>query len=78
MVFFSQGPLVFAAAVDGSRVELVADASAIERAHDFSGLRVYGPMTSFDVSPQGDRLVYSTCAYNTTLGGRSGGNADMS
>ena len=68
VVFFSQGPLVFAAAVDGSRVELVADASAIERAHDFSGLRVYGPMTSFDVSPQGDRLVYSTCAYKHDTG----------
>ena len=23
----------------------------------------YGPMTSFDISPQGDRLVFGTCAY---------------
>ena len=68
VVFFNQGPLVFAAAVDGSQVELVADASAIERAHDVSGLRVYGPMTSFDVSPQGDLLVYSTCTYKDDTG----------
>lgn len=70
VVYFSQGPLVYAAAVDGSQVRLVADASVIERNHDFPGRRVYqvyGPMTSFDVSPEGE-LVYSTCAYKHDTG----------
>ena len=70
VVYFSQGPLVYAAAMDGSRVKVVADASAIERDHDFPGRRVfrrYGPMTSFDVSPRGE-LVYSTCAYEHDMG----------
>ena len=60
-VFFSQGPLVYSASVDGTRVMPVADASATVRTP--RSTYVYGPMTSFDIAPQGDRLVYATCAY---------------
>ncbi len=60
-VFFSQGPLVYSASVDGTRVMIVADASATVRTP--WSTYVYGPMTSFDIAPQGDRLVYATCAY---------------
>ena len=61
-VFFSRGPVVYAATVDGSQVETVADASATERTLT-STPYVYGLMTSFDVTSQGDRLVFATCAY---------------
>ena len=60
-VFFSQGPVVYAATVDGSRVSVVADASATKQT--LARAYTYGPMTSFDVASQGDRLVYATCAY---------------
>lgn len=60
-VFFSQGPLVYSASVDGTRVMTVADASATVRTP--RSTYVYGPMTSFDIAAQGDRLVYATCAY---------------
>ena len=59
-VFFSQGPLVYAAAVDGSKIRLVADAIAPATTGWFSNDTL---MTSFDLSPTGDRLVYATCAY---------------
>ena len=60
VVFFSQGPLVYAAAVDGSRVWLVADAIASDTTGWFTNDTL---MTSFDLSPNGDFLVYATCAY---------------
>lgn len=60
VVFFSQGPLVYAAAVDGSRVWLVADAIASDTSGWFTNDT---QMTSFDLSPNGDFLVYATCAY---------------
>ena len=59
-VFFSQGPLVYAAAVDGWRVEQVADSIAPATTSWSSNDTL---MTSFDLSPTGDRLVYATCAY---------------
>ena len=62
-VFFSLGPVVYAAAADGSRLEVVADASLKTRTLPDSEVDLYGPMTSFDISPEGDRLVYATCAF---------------
>ena len=59
-ILFSQGPSVYATAVDGSRVWLVADAIAPVTTNWFSSDTL---MTSFDLSPGGDRLVYATCAY---------------
>lgn len=59
-IFFSQGPFVYAAAVDGSRVRLMADANAPVTTNWFSSDTL---MTSFDLSPKGDRLVFATCAY---------------
>ncbi len=61
-VYFSQGPLVFQAAADGSRAGVVADASSIWRRHSLADFVTHGPMTSFDISSEGDRLVYATCA----------------
>ena len=61
-VYFSQGPLVFEVAVDGSRTGVVADASSLWRRHNLADAVTQGPMTSFDIPPQGDRLVYATCA----------------
>ena len=73
VILFSQGPAVYAATVDGSRVQAVADASKTERTPWGPGVdefeygdvfsNVYGPMTSFDISPDGDRVVFATCAY---------------
>jgi len=67
-VFFSQGPAVYGAAVDGAWARAVADASGRPdpRLRWHPQVRrdvVVGPMTYFDVSPDGDRLVYATCAY---------------
>ena len=69
-VFFSQGPLVYAAAADGAWARLVAVASGrlgalIDQASFARWARheIVGPMTYFDVSPEGDRLVYATCVY---------------
>ena len=61
-VYFSQGPLVFEVAADGSRARVVADASSLWRRHELLDAVTQGPMTSFDIAPQGDRLVYATCA----------------
>ena len=61
-LYFSQGPLVFGVATDGSRAGVVADASSIWRPPDLRDVVVHGPMTSFDISPQGGRLVYAICA----------------
>ena len=68
-VFFSQGPVVCGAAVDGAWARAVADASGRPdprlpwHPRVRSYIVVVGPMTYFDVSPDGDRLVYATCAY---------------
>ena len=67
-VFFSQGPVVYGAAVDGAWARAVADASGRPnpRLPWHPRVRrdvVSGPMTYFDISPEGDRLVYATCAY---------------
>ena len=59
-ILFSQGPVVYAAEADGSRVRKVADASTTVESGPAS---VVGEMTSFDVSPEGDEIVYATCAY---------------
>ncbi len=59
-ILFSLGPVVYAAEADGSRVRKVADASTTVESGPAS---VVGTMTSFDVSPEGDEIVYATCAY---------------
>lgn len=59
-VFFNQGPFVFAASADGWWVRLVADSIAPVTTNWFSNDTL---TTSFDLSPNGDRLVYATCAY---------------
>ena len=51
-ILFSMGPDVYAVRVDGTGLQKVGDASVGGRA---------GPKTSFDVSPDGKRMVYSTC-----------------
>ena len=61
-VYFSQGPLVLEASADGSRTGVVADASSIWHPPDLADAVTHGPMTSFDIAPQGDRLAYATCA----------------
>ena len=67
-VYFSQGPVVYGAAVDGAWARAVADASGRPNPRlpwhpRVRGDLVVGPMTYFDISPEGDRLVYATCAY---------------
>lgn len=72
-VFFSQGPIIYRATLDGSMVEVIADGSVPVRPPWWPGVDssnygavygdVFGPMTSFDISPDGERLVYATCAY---------------
>ena len=63
VVFFSQGPVVYEAARDSSRITVVADAASSDRTQGRPVIDFYGPMTSFDIAPQGDRLVFGTCAY---------------
>ena len=67
-VFFSQGPKVYGVAADGAWARAVADASAWidPRLPWHPRVRrdlAVGPMTYFDISPAGDRLVYATCGY---------------
>ena len=63
VVFFSQGPVVYEAARDSSSITVVADAASSDRTQGRPVIDFYGPMTSFDIAPQGDRLVFGTCAY---------------
>ena len=59
-ILFSLGPVVYAAEADGSDVRTVADASTTVKSGFAS---TAGQMTSFDVTPEGDQIVYATCAY---------------
>ncbi len=59
-ILFSLGPVVYAAEADGSRVRMVADATTTVESGFAS---TAGEMTSFDVTPKGDQIVYATCAY---------------
>ena len=59
-ILFSLGPVVYAAEADGSQVSKLADATTTVR---YGGYSVLGPMTSFDVTSEGDEIVYATCAY---------------
>ena len=49
-------PGIYAVAVDGSRLALIAETSLVAQG---SG----GPLAAFDVSPDGTRIVYSSCRY---------------
>ena len=51
-VLFSVGPDVYAVGADGIGLRKVGDGSVGDRT---------GPETSFDASPDGNRMVYSTC-----------------
>ena len=68
-VFFSQGPVVYGAAADGAWARAVADATGRVNPRLTWHPRVHlnrvevGPMTYFDISPDGERLVYATCAF---------------
>ncbi len=54
-VFFSEAADIFVAAADGSRLRQIVD--------EMPGLLGVRPMSAFSVSPDGGRLVYSTCRY---------------
>ena len=70
-IFFSGGPVVYEAATDGSRVEAVANAftrpTPLRPAAVRRDARV-GPMTSFEISPDGDRLAFAACMNLTLVG----------
>ena len=57
-VFFTRSADIFVAAADGSRLRQIVD--------EMPGLPGVGPMSAFSVSPDGGRLVYSTCRYPPT------------
>ena len=63
-VLFNNGPYIYAAAADGSRVQSIVDTSA-ELPFEVYVFEGVGIMTHFDVSPDGFRLVYSACRYPT-------------
>ena len=58
-ILFNIGPRLYVVGADGVGLRSVADASAEVSRPEF----VVGPMTSFDVSPDGQQVVYSTCEY---------------
>ena len=55
-IVFAMGPKVYAVGADGVGLRLVTDASA-----KVTSLQLPAPTTSFDVSPSGTEIVYSTC-----------------
>ena len=57
-VFVTRSADIFAAAADGSRLRQIVD--------EMAGLPGVGPMSAFSMSPDGGRLVYSTCRYPPT------------
>ena len=54
-VFFTRSADIFVAAADGSRLRQIVDGTPPAGGG--------GPMSAFSVSPDGGRLVYSTCRY---------------
>ncbi len=56
-VLFTDGPLIYAIAADGSRLWQV-----VERPVTVSGRQI-GFMAPFTLSPDGAELIYATCAY---------------
>ena len=58
-ILFNSGPRLYAVGSDGVQLRTLADASADIK---LPGI-VVGPMTSFDVSPDGRQVVYSTCEF---------------
>ena len=58
-----QGHGVYLFQIDGSRVRKVARTSILMDDELF-GPVTYGPMTYFDISPDGSRMVYSACRVN--------------
>lgn len=61
-ILFNAGPYINAVDAEGSRVQRIADTSG-EVSFDGAAHDHFGTMTYFDVSPDGSRLVYSTCRY---------------
>ena len=63
-ILFNEGAYVYAVDAAGSQMERVADTSGD---FEFPGAALghLGTMTYFDVSPDGSKLVYSTCRYGT-------------
>ena len=64
VIFFSQGPELFAATADGSTVRRIAQAWAYggQSPHRESEPTV-GSMIPFDVAPDGGQVAFATCRY---------------
>lgn len=63
-VYFSQGPELYAVAVDGLRVRQVAKAwTQIVGDSPIGSARRVGTMIPFDISANGTQIVYSTCGF---------------
>ena len=70
-VLFSQGPELFAVTADGGAVRRVAQAwrptaasrPANPRVVDAESARSVGTMFPFDISPDGEQLMFVTCTY---------------
>ena len=61
-ILFNIGPHIHAVDAEGSRIQMIADTSG-EISFDGTAHDRFGTMTYFDVSPDGSKLVYSTCRY---------------
>ena len=64
-LLFNTGSIVYAVDVGGSQLERITDTSHDVTLPSGYSLNRLGTMTFFDVSPDGSRLVYSTCQYGT-------------
>ena len=63
-VLFNAGPDIYTVDAAGSRTQKIVDTSG-EIRFDDAGHDRFGTMTAFDISPDGSKLVYSTCRYPT-------------
>ena len=66
-LLFNTGPIISAVDVGGSQLERITDTSHDVTLPSGRSINRLGTMTFFDVSPDGSRLVYSTCRYGTPV-----------
>ena len=63
-VLFNVGPDIYTVDAGGSEIEKIVDTSG-EIRFDNAVLEAFGTMATFDISPDGSKLAYSTCRYGT-------------
>lgn len=60
ITWYEDGVLVYSVDAEGTRLRRVAEASIASQVRNYP---IVGSMTHFDISPDGSRVVYSTCRH---------------